>query len=84
MCAECDAEVEEIRPALGYLLQAESLTRKVFQNNTESQHTVRLACTIIDAFHDTGHDLKTLSLSFALVIQKLLALQEITGLNDPS
>lgn len=83
MCAECDQEVEDIRPALGYLLQAESLTRKVFEGNTEAQHTVRLACTIADAYHDTGHDFKTLALSFALTIEKLLALQEVTGL-DPS
>lgn len=79
MCVECEREVDEMRPALDYLLDAERNTRKVFGGDTEAQHAIRLACTVIDSFHSTGHDIRALCLSFSLVVQKLLALQEVTG-----
>lgn len=80
MCAECEAEVEAIRPSLDRLLDAERAVRKVFQGNSEAEHAIRLACTVVDAFHSAGHDLKTLCLSYSLIVQRLLALEEITGM----
>jgi hypothetical protein len=80
MCSECDREVEEIRPMLDALIVAERSVRRVYQGNSEAQHAVRLACTIVDTFHDGGHDIKALCLAYSLVIQKLLAVQEIYGI----
>lgn len=80
MCAECEAEVEAVRPSLDYLLDAERAVRKVFQGDSEAQHAIRLACTVVDAFHSTGHDVKTLCLAYSLVVQRLLALEAITGM----
>jgi hypothetical protein len=62
------------------LIAAERAVRRVYEGDTEAQHTVRLACTIVDTFHDSGHDIKALCLAYALVIEKLLAVQEIYGI----
>lgn len=81
MCEQCDRDVEDIRPHLDALIAAERATRRVYQGNTEAQHTIRLACTIVDAFHDNDHDIKALCLAYALAIQKLLAVQQIYGID---
>lgn len=80
MCEECDRDVDDIRPTLDALLNAERAVRRVYKGDTESQHAVRLACTIVDTFHDSGHDIKALCLAYSLAIQKLLAVQQIYGI----
>jgi hypothetical protein len=80
MCAECEENVEEVRPHLDALIAAERAVRNLYKGDSEAQHAVRLACTIVDTFHDSGHDMKALCLAYALVIQKLLAVQEIYGI----
>lgn len=80
MCDECNAEIDTVRPYLDVLIDSERATRQLFPNDTEQQHTVRLACTIADAFHTSGHDLKGFVLMQALLVQKLLAVQQVYGI----
>lgn len=80
MCTECEREVDEARAGLELLIQAERETMRVLAGDTQAQHTIRLACCIVDAYHDSGHDIKPVALGFALTIQKLLAVQQIYGI----
>lgn len=80
MCAECEKEVDTARAGLELLMQAERETQRVLTGDTQAQHTIRLACCIVDAYHDSGHDIKSVALGFALTVQKLLAVQQVYGI----
>lgn len=82
MCEECERDVDDVRPALDALIVAERAVRRVYQGDSEAQHAIRLACTIMDTFHDHDHDIRSLCLAYSLAIQKLIALQQITGMGD--
>lgn len=88
MCQHCDSQVNEIRPLIDAIVNGEREQRKVYRRNTQEQHVIRLANTILDGHCDdeddeiTSESVKTMALGYALVIQRLLALQELTGLLD--
>jgi hypothetical protein len=87
MCQHCDSQVNEIRPLIDAIVNGEREQRKVYRRSTQEQHVVRLANVILDGHLDdddemTAEAMKTMTLGYALVIQRLLALQELTGLLD--
>lgn len=80
MCAECEHEAEAIRPHLNALIDMERAARIVHQGDTEAQHTVRLACTVVDGYFGRQPSTKELCIGFALAVEKLLAVQEVYGI----
>lgn len=88
MCRHCDEQVNEVRPLIDAIVNGEREQRKVYHRSTQEQHTVRLANTILDGHCNDDDEInpeavKAMALGYALVIQRLIALQELTGMVTP-
>lgn len=86
MCSHCDDEVESLTKVVEAIIGGECQQRKLFPRHTQGQHSVRLANIIGDVYTDdndamTPEGLRSVILSFAITVQKLIALQEISGLS---
>lgn len=85
MCEHCDEETDTIRPIVDAIIVVERQQRKVFSRNTQGQHAVRLANVILESHQDDdgcmdSADVKAIALEYALAVQRLIALQEVSGL----
>lgn len=75
-----------MRPVVDLVIESETANRRMFARHTQGQHTVRLANTLLDAHADDNgclseDDVKALALEYAIVVQRLIALQELSGLS---
>jgi hypothetical protein len=87
MCQECEHDAERLRPVVDTIVRAEVENRRMFVRHTQGQHVVRLANTLLDAHaDDRGYlgedDVKDMALEYALVVHRLIALQELSGLSS--
>lgn len=87
MCDECEADAERLRPVVDTIVRAEAENRRMFVRHTQGQHAVRLANTLLEAHSDNRgflgeDDVKDMALEYALVVHRLIALQEISGLSS--
>lgn len=85
MCRECDEKAEAMCPVVDAVVSSEKHMRVVLSRDTNAQHCVRLANTILDAHatddgYVTPDDIQCLALQYATVVQRLLALHEISGI----
>jgi hypothetical protein len=85
MCQECEQDAERMRPVVDLVVQAETVNRRMFERHTQGQHAVRLANTLLECHSDNQgylneRGVQDMALEYALVVHRLIALQELSGL----
>lgn len=85
MCQECEQKAEAARPVVDAIVHGEKHIRVLYPRDNNAQHCVRLAQTILHSRTDDGgtltpDDIQCLALQYATVVQRLLALHEISGI----
>lgn len=84
MCDQCDEQTEGMRPVVDKFLNAERAYHKLHARMTQGQHVIRFANVVLDCHGDDGHlshaDVSAIVTEYSIVVQRLLALEEMTGL----
>jgi hypothetical protein len=84
MCAGCDYEVATVGRQIDRVMEAEKRRRARESDETSAQHTIGLANMMIDTYNEHSNKaqaLANLAMGAALAITRLLAVQEIHGVN---
>lgn len=88
MCERCESKAESMRDVVDALLTAERAARPIHCNQTNGWNAIRLSNTIIDIHcHNGGlsqDDVNAIVIEYAIVVQRLLSLEEMTGMSPPS
>jgi hypothetical protein len=88
MCEQCEEDAERLRPVVDAIIASEVAARRVHAHHSQGQHAVRLASTILSSHEDnrgymTQDAVKSIAFEYAIVVQRLIALQEMSGISPP-
>jgi hypothetical protein len=82
MCAGCNADVAATGEYIDRLLAVEKERRARHSDETNAQHTVGLACIVLDAYAESPDKIDAvmnMAMGLALMTTRMLAAQEIYG-----
>lgn len=90
MCDQCNRSAQRCSTVVDALVTAETAQRHLFPGDAHSQHVIRLTYTILEMHgdSDTGavstQGLHNIAMEYATVVQRLIALQEMSGMSPPA